>query len=83
MKTRALRVTIHAYDDGAWMSALVRDTFEQGALVHSDLVSTRWGTIDTIRALVDQAVTDVIEEECQRLGIDPPPYPAVGRVAPF
>lgn len=83
MKTAALRVTIHAYDDSAWMSALVRDTFERGALVQSDLVSVRWGTIETIRGLVDEAVEDLIAAECERLQIDPPPYPALGRVAPF
>jgi hypothetical protein len=83
MKTQALRVTIHAYDDGAWMTALVRDTFERGALVQSDLVSTRWGDIERVWEQVAEGVQDVVELECQRLGIDVPPYPAVGRVAPF
>lgn len=83
MKTRALRVTIHAYDDESWMVALVRDTFERGEMVQSDLLSVRWGRVDTIQALVAEAVQDLIEVECERLEIDPPPYPALGRVAPF
>lgn len=82
MKTAALRVTIHAYSDESWMFALVRDTFERGQLVQSDLVSIRWGTVETIRRLAAEGVEDLIGMECQRLGVDPPPYPALGRVAP-
>lgn len=83
MKTQAMRVTVHAYDDDSWMVALVRDTFERGALVQSDLVSIRWGTIERVWEVVAEGVQDVVELECQRLGIEVPPYPAVGRVAPL
>ncbi|HEY5849938.1 MAG TPA: hypothetical protein VIT62_04115 [Lysobacter sp.] len=76
-------MTIHAYDDESWMVALVRDTFDRGEMVQSDLLSVRWGKVDTIQGLVTEAVQDLIEVECERLEIDPPPYPAVARVAPF
>lgn len=67
VKTRALRVTIAAYTEQAWNVSLLEDTYENGVLKNSVLLETRWGTIETVRRLVEDALEDVFEAEALRV----------------
>jgi hypothetical protein len=60
-------VTIAAYTEQAWNVSLLEDTYEDGVLKNSVLLETRWGTIETVRRLVDDALEDVFEAEALRV----------------
>lgn len=66
MRTQALRVTVGAYSDGAWHVSVIRDIYERGVLVnsqlelgplHCDAQQLRWkvrGAVDHLMALEEE-----------------------------
>jgi hypothetical protein len=63
MRTRHLSIQISAYSDGKWSVALVRDTYEAGRRVGSDMIENRWGDLDRVEWLVSDAMATIVALE--------------------
>jgi hypothetical protein len=67
MRTRALRVYVHAYDDQSWSVAVVSEVWAYSAPVSAEMVSSTWGTLATVKARMGDAMDYVIRLERERL----------------
>lgn len=71
MRTRALRVTVGAYDKDAWHTSIVQDTYDRGVLINSECLDMRWGTLASVRSHVQRALDVLITDEIERVQTAP------------
>lgn len=70
MRTRQLSVTVGAYSNGEWYTALLSTTYEAGRLVSSEVQTHHWTTEERVLEYVERAVHGAIRLEQVRVAAE-------------
>jgi hypothetical protein len=86
MRTRALRVTVGAYENHLWHVTLVADSYERGVLVNSELLTAMHAPDHLVELEVVRALHRLMDIEAERLardteGAGPEPSGAPGAIS--
>jgi hypothetical protein len=67
MRTRALRVTVGAYENHLWHVTLVADSYERGVLVNSELLTAMHAPDHLVELEMVKALHRLFDIEAERL----------------